>query len=152
LLLQDLSRLASDLLLFYMRELAFVSLPNEMTTGSSIMPQKRNPDAFELVRSTAAVAQGALVEILGITAKLPSGYHRDLQRLKPPLFRSIDLGLATAEIMGHALTGVQFEADKIHLSPELFAAERANALALQQGIPFREAYRQIAAALANEEP
>jgi argininosuccinate lyase len=149
LLLQDLSRLAADLLLFYMRELAFVSLPDEMTTGSSIMPQKRNPDVFELVRGTAVVAQAALVEILGITSKLPSGYHRDLQRLKAPLFRSIDLGLDTAAIMTHALGGVRFEPANIHLSPELFAAERANTLAVEQGIPFREAYRQVAAALAK---
>jgi len=86
LLLGDLGRLASDLLLFYTNEFAYVSLPAEMTTGSSIMPQKRNPDVFELVRGTQATVVGALQETLALTAKLTSGYHRDLQRLKAPLF------------------------------------------------------------------
>nr|MBP9591661.1 argininosuccinate lyase [Steroidobacteraceae bacterium] len=90
LLMQDLGRLASDLLLFYTREFGFVALPDAFTTGSSIMPQKRNPDVFELVRGRTATAQACLAEVLGITAKLPSGYQRDLQLIKAPLFRSID--------------------------------------------------------------
>ena len=110
LLLGDLGRLAADLLLFYTDEFAFVSLPDEMTTGSSIMPQKRNPDVFELVRSAQAVAAGALTETLAITAKLPSGYQRDLQRLKAPLFRAVDLAHDTLAIMAHALGGVAFPA------------------------------------------
>jgi len=87
LLMQDLGRLASDLLLFYTREFGFVALPDAFTTGSSIMPQKRNPDVFELVRGRSATAQACLTEVLGITAKLPSGYQRDLQLIKAPLFR-----------------------------------------------------------------
>jgi argininosuccinate lyase len=140
----DLGRLAADLMLFYMEELAFVSLPDEMTTGSSIMPQKRNPDVFELVRAATATVQGALVEALAITAKLPSGYHRDLQRLKSPLFRGIDLTLDCLAIMAHALRSVAFNADRISLAPALYAAEKANALVLEEGIPFREAYRRVA--------
>ncbi|MDH5228287.1 MAG: argininosuccinate lyase, partial [Gammaproteobacteria bacterium] len=92
-LTQDLGRLASDLLLFYTREFGFVELPDAFTTGSSIMPQKRNPDVFELVRGRTATAQACLTEVLGITAKLPSGYQRDLQLIKAPLFRSIDIAL-----------------------------------------------------------
>ncbi len=80
-------RLASDLLLFYTSEFAYVALPAEMTTGSSIMPQKRNPDVFELVRGAQATALGAFRKSSRITAKLTSGYHRDLQRLKAPLSR-----------------------------------------------------------------
>jgi argininosuccinate lyase len=72
-------------------------LPAEFTTGSSIMPQKRNPDVFELMRGRSAVAQAALNEVLGITQKLTSGYHRDLQLIKPPLFRGIDSCLQTLE-------------------------------------------------------
>jgi argininosuccinate lyase len=147
LLLGDLGRLAADLLLFYTQEFAFVSLPETMTTGSSIMPQKRNPDVFELVRSAQAVATAALMEAVSITAKLTSGYHRDLQRIKAPLFRSIDLARDTLAVMAHALPGVEFRPEKIALSEELDAAERANELAVKEGIPFREAYRQIAAAL-----
>jgi argininosuccinate lyase len=152
LLLGDLGRLASDLLLFYTREFAFASLPVAMTTGSSIMPQKRNPDVFELVRASQATAVGALQETLLITAKLTSGYHRDLQRLKAPLFRSIDLADDVLAIMAHALPGVRFRAENIDLPPELFAAEEANELVVRQGLPFREAYRRVAARLKRDEP
>ncbi len=150
LLLGDLGRLASDLLLFYTEEFAFVSLPDEMTTGSSIMPQKRNPDVFELVRSAQAVTLGALTETLTITTKLTSGYQRDLQRLKAPLFRSIDLADDTLAIMAHALNGIRFRPEKIDLSDELFAAERANELVVEEGIPFREAYQRVAAMLKRQ--
>jgi len=142
LLMQDLGRLASDLLLFYTQEFAFVTLPDSFTTGSSIMPQKRNPDVFELVRGRTAVAQACLAEVLGIFAKLPSGYHRDLQLIKPPLFRGIDLGLATSAIMAAALEGVRFS-EQIDLDPSIHAAEEANALVVREGIPFREAYRRV---------
>jgi argininosuccinate lyase len=149
-LLGDLGRLASDLLLFYTREFAYVELPDDMTTGSSIMPQKRNPDVFELVRAAQATATGALQEILAITAKLPSGYHRDLQRLKAPLFRSIDLAADVLAIMAHALPNVRFNAESIELPPEIYAAEQANELVVKHGVPFREAYRRIAALLKRK--
>jgi argininosuccinate lyase len=143
LLVQDLGRLAADLLLFYTQEFAFVTLPASFTTGSSIMPQKRNPDVFELVRGRTAVAHACLAEVLGIFAKLPSGYQRDLQLIKPPLFRGIDLGLATAGIMALAIDGVRFKAGGIKLDPSIHAAEEANALVAREGIPFREAYRRV---------
>jgi argininosuccinate lyase len=143
LLMQDFGRLASDLLLFYTQEFAFVSLPETFTTGSSIMPQKRNPDVFELVRGRTAVAHACLSEVLGIFAKLPSGYQRDLQLIKPPLFRGIDLALGTAEIMRVGIAGVRFRADRIKLDPSIHAAEEANALVASEGIPFREAYRRV---------
>ena len=151
LLLGDLGRLAADLLLFYTREFAFVSLPEAMTTGSSIMPQKRNPDVFELVRSAQAVVVGALTETLAITGKLNSGYQRDLQRLKAPLFRAVDLAHDTLAIMAHALAGVAFQPDNIRLGDDLYAAEQASQLATREGIPFREAYRRIADALDRED-
>jgi argininosuccinate lyase len=143
LLMQDLGRLASDLLLFYTQEFAFVALPESFTTGSSIMPQKRNPDVFELVRGRTSVAQACLSEVLGIFAKLPSGYQRDLQLIKPPLFRGIDLALATSAIMTTAIEGVRFRADRIKLDPSIHAAEEANELVVREGIPFREAYRRV---------
>jgi argininosuccinate lyase len=143
LLMQDLGRLASDLLLFYTQEFAFVRLPDAFTTGSSIMPQKRNPDVFELVRGRTASAHGCLVEALGIFAKLPSGYQRDLQLLKFPLFRGIDLCLQTLDIMSAALPAVAFNPERIHLDPGIRAAEEANALVVSEGIPFREAYRRV---------
>ncbi len=150
LLLGDLGRLSADLLLYYTQEFAFIELPEEMTTGSSIMPQKRNPDVFELIRGAASSPIAALVETLSLTTKLTSGYHRDLQRLKAPLFRSIDLADEVTGIMAHALAGIRFRGDRIELDDTLYAAERANALVVREGIPFREAYRRVAAALARE--
>ena len=150
LLAQDLGRLAADLLLFYTQEFAFVSLPEAFTTGSSIMPQKRNADVFELMRGRSAVAQAALTEVLGITQKLTSGYHRDLQLIKPPLFRGIDSTLQTLEILPGALDGVQFRPENIHLDPSIHAAAAANALVATEGIPFRDAYRRVAEKLKDK--
>ena len=144
LVMQDVGRLASDLLLFYTREFGFVELPAAFTTGSSIMPQKRNPDVFELIRGRTASAQACLTEVLGIVAKLPSGYQRDLQLIKVPLFRGIDLCLDTLGILPPALEQISFRQDHIKLDPSIHAAAEANALVAQQGIPFREAYRRIA--------
>ena len=150
LLTQDLGRLAADLLLFYTQEFSFVSLPPEMTTGSSIMPQKRNPDVFELIRGRSAVAQAALNEVLAVTQKMTSGYHRDLQLIKPPLFRAIDSCAETLNILPAALAGVRFRPDRIKLDPSIHAAAAANALVAEEGIPFREAYRKIAASFKPE--
>jgi len=150
LLMGDLGRLATDLIVFYTQEFAFVELPGEFTTGSSIMPQKRNPDVFELIRGRTATAQACLVEALGITAKLPSGYHRDLQLIKVPLFRSIDLAMQTLELLPAALGGVRFRPGKIRLDPSIHAAERAYALVVKEGIPFREAYRRVARELGED--
>ncbi len=143
LLMQDLGRLAADVLIFYTQEFAFVDLPAEFTTGSSIMPQKRNPDVFELVRGRTATAQACLIEALGIFAKLPSGYQRDLQLLKAPLFRGIDLADATLGILAPAMQGLRFRPESIALDPSINAAAEANALVVSEGIPFREAYRRI---------
>jgi argininosuccinate lyase len=144
LLLQDLSRMASDLLMFYTQEFAYISLAAEVTTGSSIMPQKRNPDVLELLRASSATAQACLDESLMITAKLPSGYHRDLQRLKSPLFRSIDLAVDSVDIMAYVLEGLAFQPQNIHLDDGIFATAEAYRLVREEGIPFRDAYRQVA--------
>jgi argininosuccinate lyase len=143
--MQDLGRLSSDLLLFYTQEFAFVTLPDAFTTGSSIMPQKRNPDVFELVRGRTASAHGCLVEALGIFAKLPSGYQRDLQLLKAPLFRGIDLCLQALDIVAAALPAVAFNPARITMDPSIRAADEAYALVKSEGIPFREAYRRVGA-------
>jgi len=147
LLMQDLGRFAADVLLFYTREFGFLALPDAFTTGSSIMPQKRNPDVFELLRGRTATAQAALTEALGIFAKLPSGYQRDLQLLKAPLFRGIDLASQTLELLPHAIAAMAFKPQYIKLDPAIHAAEQAYAMVVREGIPFREAYRRIAAKL-----
>jgi len=149
LLLQDCGRLAADVLLFSTREFGFLLLPEAFTTGSSIMPQKKNPDVFELIRARSATAQACLLEALAIPAKLPSGYQRDLQLLKFPLFRAIDLALATLAILPAAIAALGFRQESIRLDPAIHAAEEANRLVLSEGIPFREAYRRVAAKLVK---
>jgi argininosuccinate lyase len=143
--LQDIGRMASDIVLWSTQEFGFIALDDAITTGSSIMPQKRNPDLFELLRGGAATAAGCLLEALAIVAKLPSGYHRDLQLLKPPLFRGIDLAERVFAVAAQALGGVHFRREAIRLDPSLYAAEEAYRLVLKEGLPFREAYRQVAA-------
>ena len=147
LVMQDAGRLAADLLLFYTQEFSFVTLPDAFTTGSSIMPQKRNPDVFELIRGRTATASAALGEVLGIVAKLPSGYQRDLQLIKAPLFRAIDVCFDTLAILAAALPGVTFRPEHIALDPAIHAAEAANELVVKEGISFRDAYRRIAGKL-----
>jgi argininosuccinate lyase len=149
LLLQDLGRFAADVLLFSTAEFGFIALPEAFTTGSSIMPQKKNPDVFELIRGRSATAQACLLEALAICAKLPSGYQRDLQLLKFPLFRGIDLALATLDILPPAIAALEFRREAIRLDPAIYAAEEANRLAVSEGIPFREAYRRVAAKLGK---
>jgi argininosuccinate lyase len=149
LLMQDLARFAADVLLFYTQEFGFVELPDAFTTGSSIMPQKRNPDVFELIRGRSASALACLTEALGICAKLPSGYQRDLQLLKFPLFRGIDLALQTLDILPPAIDAMKFRPDRIRLDPAIHAAEEANRLVVTEGIPFREAYKRVAAKLKS---
>jgi argininosuccinate lyase len=144
LLLQDVGRMAADLLIFYMQEFGYVALAADVTTGSSIMPQKRNPDVLELLRGASATAQACLDESLMITAKLPSGYHRDLQRLKSPLFRGIDLAVDSVDILAHVLDGIAFVPSRVRLDEGVYATEEAYRLVREEGIPFREAYRQVA--------
>jgi argininosuccinate lyase len=143
LLMQGLGRLATDVLLFYTQEFGFLAIADAFTTGSSIMPQKRNPDVFELIRGRSASAQACLHEALGLCAKLPSGYQRDLQLLKGPLFRGIDMALATLAILPPAIGALTFRPERIRLDATIHAAEEANRLVVAEGIPFREAYQRV---------
>ena len=147
LLMQDLGRLAADLLLFYTSEFSLVELADEVTTGSSIMPQKRNPDALELLRGAGATVRACLTEVLGMPASLPSGYQRDLQRIKAPLFRAIDLTGESCAVACRIVRALRFVPERcveLASAPGLRAAERANRLVVEQGMSFREAYRQVA--------
>ena len=139
--LQDLRRLAWDLSLFTTSEFGFVTLPAEYTTGSSIMPNKANPDVVELLRARAATVEGAVVEIQSILS-LPSGYQRDLQFTKAPLIRGLAASLQALAIVPGLVEGMRFEAERMRqaISPDMFATD----LALEQaarGVPFRTAYR-----------
>jgi argininosuccinate lyase len=151
LLMQDLGRMAADLLLFYTQEFAFIDLPDAFTTGSSIMPQKRNPDLFELVRARSATALACLTEALAICAKLPSGYQRDLQLLKCPLFRGIDIAAQTLDIVAAGIDALSFRPERIRLDPAVHATQEAFALVVREGIPFREAYQRVATRYVRKE-
>jgi len=146
------SRLAEDLVLWSTREFAFARLPDAFTTGSSAMPQKRNPDAMELARAKAGRALGRYTA-LGATLKaLPSGYNKDLQEDKEGVFDAFD----TARAIAHALTGtvsglvLDSERTRAVLGGEILAAEVAERLAAT-GIPFRDAYKEVARAVAAGE-
>ena len=143
---QDLGKWAWDVCLFVTVEFGFFRLPDAFTTGSSIMPQKRNPDVLELTRGKAAVVRSALAELQAISAPLPSGYHRDLQLLKGPLFRGVDTALAMLHVAKRVMEGLEVDAERCSaaMSAELFATEEAYRL-VRDGVPFREAYRQVAA-------
>jgi argininosuccinate lyase len=144
-------RLAWDLSLFTTSEFGFVKLPEAFTTGSSIMPQKRNPDVVELMRAACSVVQGALVEVQTIVA-LPSGYHRDLQLTKSPLLRGLDETLSTLRLVPRLIGGLQFNREKMlaAITPECFATDRAVELTAS-GMPFRDAYRQVAEELQESQ-
>ncbi|MEJ7729723.1 MAG: argininosuccinate lyase, partial [Polyangiaceae bacterium] len=138
-------RLAWDLSLFTTSEFGFVKLDDAFTTGSSIMPQKRNPDVVELMRAACSVVQGAIAEVQGITA-LPAGYHRDLQLTKAPTMRGLDEALATVRLLPRLIESLTLDTERMKaaVSPECFATDRAVELAVG-GLPFRDAYKQVAA-------
>jgi argininosuccinate lyase len=150
LLMTDVGRLAADLLLFYSQEFSYVSLPADVTTGSSIMPQKRNPDVFELIRGRSATTLACLNEVLLVTSRLTSGYHRDLQLIKAPLFRAIDLAGDVLGILQRTLPKVRFLPQRIEIAPELSATEEAYRLVVEKGLSFRDAYRRVARRLRDE--
>ena len=144
-IMMDLARMADDLILLSMPTFGFVSLPAELCTGSSIMPQKQNPDVLELVRGSRGVVAGASVTVKTITAGLISGYHRDLQLTKGPIMRALSVTgqcLAMMKLVFEKLI-VNAERCAAAMTDELFATQRAYDL-VRQGVPFREAYRRVA--------
>jgi argininosuccinate lyase len=143
----DLRRLAWDLSLYAGAEFDFLKIGSTYCTGSSIMPNKHNPDAVELLRSLHATIVGARAELESVLS-LPSGYQRDLQDTKPPLIRAFRRGLAGLELVPGLLESVRWHETRLReaIAPALHATDRANEL-VGQGQPFREAYRQAAAEL-----
>jgi len=150
--LLDLRRLAWDLSLFTTAEFGFVALPAEYTTGSSIMPNKRNPDVVELMRATYASVAAARSEIEHLLS-LPSGYQRDLQFSKGAIFHGFGRGLAALELVPDLLSRLAWNAERMRdaIEPSMYATDVA-VEAAARGVPFREAYRKAAesAAAAGE--
>jgi argininosuccinate lyase len=141
-----LNRLASDLVLFATSEFGFVKLPVEYTTGSSIMPQKRNPDVLELARATLHRITAEMQVLIGVPSNLSSGYHRDLQLTKEAVMRALLRGADLVEAMGAMLPHVEWNADRLEAarSADLYATADALDRVLK-GRPFRDAYRETAA-------
>ena len=142
----DLAKLSSDVILFSAEEFGWLVLPAELATGSSIMPHKRNPDLFELTRARSAQVEGALAEVLALGRGLPSGYHRDFQFLKAPLFRGLD---RTFEMLAMMETAVpRLMVDRVRgakaLSGEVLATDEVFRR-VGKGEAFRTAYRAVAA-------
>ena len=140
----DLRRLAWDLSLFTATEFGFVRLPAQYTTGSSIMPNKRNPDVIELMRATYASVAAARCEIEQLLS-LPSGYHRDLQVSKGALFHGFGKGLQALALLPDLLRNLDWNTDRMRaaLEPSMYATDLAVDMA-RQGMPFRDAYREAA--------
>lgn len=138
--MQDVRRLAWDLSLFTTSEFDFISLPDQYVTGSSIMPNKANPDVVELLRGRAATIEGAVMEIQSVLS-LPSGYQRDLQLTKAPLIRGLNAGLQALAIVPPLIAGMQFKQENMQaaISLDMFATDLALAKSAQ-GVPFRTAY------------
>ena len=145
-----LSKLAYDLVLYNSQDLGFVLLPKEFTTGSSIMPHKKNPDVFELVRAHCNRLQALPTDIILTINNLPSGYHRDFQILKEILFRPMVQFADILDILLFAVPALQVVPGVINQSKydAIFSVENINQL-IQQGVPFRDAYKQVGQAVDN---
>ena len=141
----DLRRLAWDLSLYTTAEFGFVALPAQYTTGSSIMPNKRNPDVIELMRATHASVAAARTEIEQLLS-LPSGYQRDLQASKGAIFHGFGRGLAALELLPALLANLEWREDRIRAAIDsgMYATDVAVETAIA-GVPFRDAYKAAAA-------
>jgi argininosuccinate lyase len=141
--LLDVRRFAWDLSVFTSTEFAFVALPDAYVTGSSLMPNKRNPDVVELLRAAAASVIGAQAEIASALS-LPSGYHRDLQVTKAPLLRAMRQGLLALSLVARLVRDLVLHRARMReaITPEMFATDRAIDLA-RAGTPFRDAYLKV---------
>ncbi len=141
-----LSRLAMDICLYLNQNFNFISFPETMTTGSSIMPHKKNPDVFELIRAKCNKIQAIPNQIGMITTNLPSGYHRDYQLVKEIIIPAIQDMKACLEMMRFSLKEIRVNEDILEdpIYDNLFSVDSLNVL-VQQGMPFRDAYKKMGA-------
>ena len=142
-----LSRIAEDLILWSSAEFKFIELPDAFCTGSSLMPQKKNPDSCELLRGKSARLQGNLHTLLTLAKGLPMTYNRDLQEDKPPVFDSFDQAALCAEVLAGTVAGLTVERERCAAAvrdPALLATDLADYLVLR-GVPFREAHHAVGA-------
>jgi len=140
----DLNRMAADLIFFSVPELGYMSLPETFCTGSSIMPQKKNPDILELVRAKYHVVISQEFQLKSMTANLISGYHRDLQLTKKPVMNAFETTIDCLSVMSAVIQNLNVNSEKCEqaMTDEVLATEKVYEL-VRQGIPFRDAYRTI---------
>jgi argininosuccinate lyase len=139
-----LNRLATDVCLFMNQHFAFVSFPDDLTTGSSIMPHKKNPDVFELIRAKTNQIQAIPTTVSLLLTNMSTGYHRDLQLLKEEIFPGIERLKSCLSMSTFMLKSIRVR-ENILQDPfykHLFSVEVVNELVLQ-GVPFRDAYKQV---------
>lgn len=139
-----MAKMAMDACMYLNQNFGFISFPDELTTGSSIMPHKKNPDVFELIRARCNQIMSLPNDVMMMTANLPSGYHRDLQLLKELLFPSLQNLKDCLRMMGLMLSNIEVK-DGILVDEKykfLFSVEEVNKLVLS-GVPFRDAYKQV---------
>ncbi len=143
----DLSKLAQDILLFSTTEYGFFQIPQELCTGSSIMPQKRNLGVMELVRARTQTMLALQQQILGVVSGLPSGYNMDYQETKRPFMEALDVVQESLEICSLVISQLEVNAERLTAACtfELFATDRAYELAIVAKLPFRDAYRIVGA-------
>ena len=139
-----LSKMAQDLILFSLPEFGYFSLPIELCSGSSIMPQKKNPDGLELLRAKSASVSAYGIQIKNIIRSLPTGYNRDFQEVKEPFIRGIKLALQCVRIMHLTISELVVNTEKLEkaFTPEIFATDEAIKMVLS-GKSFRDAYRDV---------
>jgi argininosuccinate lyase len=148
-----LSRLAEDFVLFASQEFAFITLPDEYATGSSLMPQKKNPDAWELTRGKTGRLVGALVSLLVTMKGLPTSYQRDLQEDKEPVFAAHDQALALVRVAAGNIAATHINASRMRelaSDPSLLATDAADYL-VRKGMPFRTAHEVMGKVLRDAE-
>jgi argininosuccinate lyase len=141
----SLGKMSMDMTLFMSQNFGFLKLKEELTTGSSIMPHKKNPDVLELIRAKSSKISGVYQEVVLLTQNLPSGYHRDFQLLKEILFPAYHELFACINMMIYALNNLDVNPDIINDNRYLyiFSVENVNEK-VKTGVPFREAYSQVA--------
>lgn len=146
---RDVEKMTQDLWLFSTAEFGFVRLDPSHTTGSSLMPNKRNPDVLELLRATTAMITSCRNEVEAVISKLPSGYQRDFQLTKGPLLRGLAAGDAMLTAAMQVIPGLQWDRERMAAActVDLYATHRAMDL-VRQGVPFRDAYQRAAEELA----
>lgn len=145
-----ISKFAMDVTLYSNQNYNFLKLPNELTTGSSIMPHKKNPDVFELIRAKCNQLQGLPGQISMLCSSLPTGYHRDFQQLKELIFPAIKMMDDILKIMIYSLPKIEVKNNLLDSNKYdyLYSVEVVNKL-VQEGTPFRDAYKQVAEDIEN---